>query len=576
VRRRLLAWLRPPVFPGELEMTRRAAVLNHAFVTLMGLLLLIVIGVLLVGRSPTVVILLDVVLLLACLGLYVWMRRGALTQAGAVFLLIGTVVVTADCAWLGTIRTPTTAAFMLLVATAGLLFELRGIAIMTIACSVCVLGLIWAQNAGLLPPPDYSVTLTQWITYTAFFVWIGSLIYAAVRDMRRSLALAHSELAERERAERRATRLAEIVESSDDAILGLSLDGTITSWNKGSERVYGYREDEVVGRPVSLLQPDDRPREIWEILTRIAEGAAVERLETERRRKDGAIIQVALTVSPVRAPSGEVIAAAAIARDITDRKRAEEEVRTLNRELEQRVARRTSQLEAANEELEAFAYSVSHDLRTPLRHINAFVGLLEERIAPQQDEESRHFMDVISRSTTQMSELIDDLLAFSRMGRQDMCEETVDLSRIAREVIRDLENGTPDRIIEWRIAEMPAVTGDPAMLRIVLVNLIENAIKFTALRERAEIAIESEPGRDGEVVVSVHDNGVGFDPAYAGQLFGVFQRLHRAEDFEGTGVGLATVKRIVARHGGRVWAVGIVDEGATLFFSLRQPVEAVA
>ena len=434
----LPTWLRAPMFPGDAEKTRRAAVLSHALLTLMGLLVLIIAGAVAGGRSPLAVILGDVALFLTCLGLYLWMRRGAVTQAGVLMLLVCTVALTADCVWLGTIRTPTTGAFMLLVAAAGLLFELRGIAIMTVACSACVLGLIWAQNAGLLPPPDYTVTLTQWVTYTAFFLWIGSLVWAAVREMRRSLDLARAELAERVRAEDKATRLAAIVESSDDAILGLSLDGTITSWNRGAERVYGYSEDEVVGSPVSVLVPKDRSGEMPEILTGIASGSRVERKETEGRRKDGSVIQVTLTVSAVRDASGTAIAAATIAHDITDRKRAEAEIRTLNRDLEERVARRTSDLEAANAELEAFAYTVSHDLRAPLRHINAFVGLLGEQIAPQRDEETRHFMDVISRSTLEMGELIDDLLAFSRMARQDLSEETVELSELAHEVIHDL------------------------------------------------------------------------------------------------------------------------------------------
>lgn len=571
MRRRLPEYLRAPVFPGDEEKTRRAAVLTHALLTLMALLVLIVVGVLAVGRSPGMVILIDAALLVVSLGLYLMMRRGAVTWASALFLAVGTSAVAADCAALGTIRTPTTAALMLLVASAGLLFDLRGIVIMTAVSSAVVLGLIEAENAGLLPTPDYAVTPTQWITYTAFFCWIGSLIFVAVRSMRRSLDLAHAELAERVRAENRALRLAAIVESSDDAILGVSLDGTITSWNRGAERVYGYREDEIVGRPAALLLPPDRPDEVAEILASIAAGASVERRETQRRRKDGVIIDVAFTVSPVRDPSGDVVAAATIAHDITARTRAEAEIRTLNRELEQRVTARTHQLEEANAELEAFAYSVSHDLRAPLRRISAFAGLLDERIAPQQDPECSHFIDAISRSTTQMGDLIEDLLAFSRMGRQDMAEVAVDLGRMTHQIIQSLEDEIGDRVITWRVAELPVVAGDPAMLRIVLVNLIDNAVKFTAPRERAEIVVDSESCPDGEVVISVRDNGVGFDPAFSDQLFGVFQRLHRAEEFEGTGIGLATVKRIVARHGGRVWAVGSAGEGATFFFSLRRP-----
>lgn len=252
---------------------------------------------------------------------------------------------------------------------------------------------------------------------------------------------------------------------------------------------------------------------------------------------------------------------------VLQRRRSEEQVRALNQELEQRVAERTSALEQANKELESFAYSVSHDLRAPLRHIDGFLALLKENVEPNLDGQGLHYMSTIADAARRMSTLIDDLLAFSRMGRQEMSATPVDLNGLVADVIHGLAPEAAGRAIDWQIADLPVVTGDHAMLRVVLFNLISNALKYTSKRSQARIDIGTQPGEEGETVVYVKDNGAGFDMRFKDKLFGVFQRLHRVDEFEGTGIGLANVSRIVARHGGKVWAQGQIDQGATFYVS---------
>jgi PAS domain S-box-containing protein len=273
--------------------------------------------------------------------------------------------------------------------------------------------------------------------------------------------------------------------------------------------------------------------------------------------------------SPIRTGANEIIGVAVYSRDVTERKRAENEIRLLNVNLEQRVRDRTTELEASNNELEAFSYSVSHDLRAPLRAIDGFTRILADEYASQMDTEGKRLCSVVRENAKSMAQLIDDLLAFSRLGRAEMNLSRIDMGAMANAVFHELTTPESRGRIDFQIGNLPPAVADPTLMRQVWMNLLSNAIKFSSQRDRAIIRVSARQSQ-GETVYAVQDDGAGFEMQYVGKLFGVFQRLHSAREFEGTGVGLALVQRVIRRHGGRVWAEGEPDKGATFYFALQE------
>jgi PAS domain S-box-containing protein len=486
--------------------------------------------------------------------------------------------------------------------------------------------------------------------------------------------------------------LVAIVESSDDAIISKSLDGIILSWNRGSEKMFGYTAKQALGMPISILIPPDYSNEEKSILERIRNNEVIDHFETIRVRKNGQSLNVSITVSPLKDKTGIIVGVSKIARDITSRKKIESDFFTINKELafqneekekraaelviantelrfqneekekraaeliiankelafqnaekekraeelviankklafengekEKRAAeliiankelvfqndkkeKRATELIVANhelafqneekekraaeliianndlktseeqiievnKELESFSYSVSHDLRAPLRAINGYTKMLKVNFETQLDPEANRLMNNIVQNTKKMGLLIDDLLTFSRIGRREVVKIMIPMQALVKTICDELKEQEPKRNIEFRIGNLEPGLADNMAIKQVWVNLVSNAIKYSRLKDTAIIEIASQT--DGEeVTYSIKDNGAGFDMRYANKLFGVFQRLHTDDEFEGTGIGLALVHRIISKHGGRTWAEAKLNEGATFYFTLYKP-----
>ncbi|MDI6877351.1 MAG: PAS domain S-box protein, partial [Methanomicrobiales archaeon] len=411
---------------------------------------------------------------------------------------------------------------------------------------------------------DGSIRWQQW-NDRAFFDDKGKVVeYLSVgRD------ITHRRMAE-EALRRSEEKYRELVESANSIILRLDPRGHITFFNEYAQKFFGYTEAEILGRnAVGTIIPefDSAGRDLRGTILDIARNPEkYATSQNENIRRNGERAWISWTNRPIYGPEGEIAEILCIGNDITAMRQAEEEIRQLNEELERRVIERTRDLEYANRELESFTYSVSHDLRAPLRAMDGFSRILLDAYGEGLPPEAREYLGKVRQNAQKMARLIDDLLNFSRMGRQALHREPILPADLAREAYESLESEREGRAVEIAIEDLPTVSADRSMLRQVFQNLLSNALKFTRIRPVARIRIGS-CNRGGRAIYFVQDNGVGFDMQYAGQLFGVFHRLHPHE-YEGSGVGLAIVKRIVERHGGRVWVESEPDRGTTFFFTL--------
>jgi len=346
-----------------------------------------------------------------------------------------------------------------------------------------------------------------------------------------------------------AELLRAIIESSDDAIISKDLNSVITSWNKSAERLFGYTEAEAIGKPITILIPPDRLDEEPQILSRIRSGERVDHFETTRVRKDGKLIDISLTISPVRDRTGRIVGASKIARDITERRKADADLRRANRDLEQ------------------FAYSASHDLQEPMRTVNIYSELLTKRYHDKLDGQALEYLGHIRTGAMRMEALIRDLLSFTQITKLDVVPESVDANDILAKVLVDLEETIKDCNARVTTDPLPCVRMHGSHLRQLFQNLIGNALKYCSAERTPVVHISAEI-QGGYVVFSVNDNGIGIGPEYHKNIFDLFKRLHTSNEYEGTGLGLAICERIMTQYGGQIWVESEVGTGSTFKFSL--------
>ena len=389
------------------------------------------------------------------------------------------------------------------------------------------------------------------------FYWVDSTIVGlagADGKLHKYVAI-RVDITERKRAEEVRERLAAVVESSDDAIIGKTLDGVITTWNHGAEKVFGYSSAEAVGKTMQMLIPPQRANEEADILARIGHGESVEHFETVRVRKDGKGIDVSVTISPIRDSSGAIVGVSKVARDITERKHAE-----------QRLADKVEELARSNRDLEQFAYAASHDLQEPLRMVASYTQLLAERYGGKLDENADKFLGYAREGALRMQVLIRDLLAFSRVVQAGVTGKNVDCDVALEEALQSLTAAIEESGAVVTHTALPNVWADQTQMAQVFQNLIGNAIKFrNGAPPKCAVSAEKS-GRNW--LFSVSDNGIGIAPEDAGNIFVAFQRLHARTEYPGNGIGLAICKKIIEHYGGTIWVESQVGQGSTFKFTL--------
>jgi PAS domain S-box-containing protein len=446
-----------------------------------------------------------------------------------------------------------------------LLFVMLGVGLLCARPDRGLAQRIIADDAGgmflrrLIPAAIFVPVIVGYVRYhgelAGYYSWqFGLAVYTAANVMIfcvlvwRSANSVRQANSARLQAERFRWEMAALVESADDAILSKNLDGIVRSWNSAAERLLGYRADEIIGQPVTRFIPDDRQDEESEIIRQIKLGISVDHFETVRRRKDGSLVEVSLTISPIRNHDGVVVGASKIMRDITEQKRFENELRR------------------SNAELEYFAYVASHDLQEPLRMVAAYTELLAQRYRGRLDERADKYIDYAVDGAKRMQHLVADLLAFSRVGSQGKPLVPVAADSVLKSVIHLLREPIRKSGAAVEVGTLPVVLADEGQLCQLFQNLIGNAIKFRG-DSPPRIVINAER-QNQHWLLSVNDNGIGIDMQYAERIFQMFQRLHERGEYEGSGIGLAIAKKIIERHGGRIWLESQLGHGTTFFFTL--------
>ncbi len=356
------------------------------------------------------------------------------------------------------------------------------------------------------------------------------------------------------------------------ALLSLDADGCVAGRSPSAERIIGYLSSEVTARPLASFVPPEEQDKVRQALKRVGKESRHYESGWRVRRKDGVEFPASVLLALSREAAGRSPALCCVLCDMTLEKQATEQA---ERRVESIVRHRTAQLQANCSELQELTCTLGLNLRTPLRHIDGFIELLHKSAGDQLDPKEQNYLKIIAESARQMSRLLDELLTFARVGQVQMYRLHFSLAEVVKEVIQDLRRETEGRHIEWTVGPLPEVTGDPTLLGEAMTRLLSNALKFTACRPVARVQIGCR-STEAEVIVFVADNGVGFDPRHRDKLFGVFQRLHPAGEYEGLGIGLAQVRRIIQRHGGRAWTESAPDQGATFYFSLPRPEAAPA
>jgi PAS domain S-box-containing protein len=394
---------------------------------------------------------------------------------------------------------------------------------------------------------------------------------APIRDSRNKLigvVLVFRDVSQRREAELAALRLAAIVMGSDDAIISKNLDGTVTTWNPGAERIFGYTAAEMVGQSITKLIPKDRLDEEQQILARLQRGERVDHFRTVRQTKDGRLIHVSLTISPIRNKEGEIIGASKIARDATEIMQAQEQLAAHATELEAKVRERTARLQETVAELEAFSYSLSHDMRAPLRAMQSFTEIFIEEHGAKVPE-GLHYLQKVIGAANRLDRLIRDVLNFARISRTEIEVAPVNLDELVRDILRERpELQTPGTVQVQH--PLHSVMGHDASLTQCLTNLLDNAVKFVVPGVKPRVEVFTEV-RNGRVRINVRDNGIGIDPEAQKRLFGIFQRLNPANAYRGTGVGLAIVRRAAERMHGQVGVDSSPGLGSTFWVELAKP-----